>query len=166
MSTPELIVKVQKPATMRQEMEALHHQIARRAYEIYLDRGALAGRDRDDWLTAEQELVWKPAIEILEKNSELMIQVAVAGIEPSDFTVRLTEEHLLIKSERTHSRTLFMCASLGLVRFSGSSIFQRESIQLRWRSNIGTGCYSSRLRLQYRKLLAKQHRFVTCSASR
>ena len=103
MSTPELIVKVQKPATMRQEMEALHHQIARHAYEIYLDRGALAGRDRDDWLTAEQELVWKPAIEILEKNSELMIQVAVAGIEPSDFTVRLTEEHLLIQSDRTHT---------------------------------------------------------------
>ena len=103
MSTPEVIVKVQKPETMQQEMEALHDQITRRAYQIYLDRGALAGCDLDDWLTAERELVWKPAIEIVEKNTELMIQVAMAGIEPGDFTVRLTGEHLLIKSERTHS---------------------------------------------------------------
>ena len=31
-------------------------QIARRAYEIYLQRGPGPGRDLDDWLQAEQEL--------------------------------------------------------------------------------------------------------------
>ena len=31
-------------------------EIAARAYEIYLQRGASAGFDRDDWLRAEQEL--------------------------------------------------------------------------------------------------------------
>jgi DNA polymerase/3'-5' exonuclease PolX len=30
--------------------------IARRAYEIYLDRGRENGRDIDDWLIAEKEL--------------------------------------------------------------------------------------------------------------
>ena len=30
--------------------------IAARAYEIYLDRGASDGFDREDWLRAEQEL--------------------------------------------------------------------------------------------------------------
>ena len=30
--------------------------IARRAYEIYLDRGRKNGRDIDDWLIAEKEL--------------------------------------------------------------------------------------------------------------
>ena len=88
---------------MQQEMGALLDQIARRAYEIYLERGALAGRDLDNWLAAEQEMVWTPAIEVLQRNGELMVQVAIAGIEPDDFTVRLTEEHLLIKSERTHA---------------------------------------------------------------
>jgi len=32
-------------------------QIARRAYELYLDRGSKNGRDVDDWLTAENELL-------------------------------------------------------------------------------------------------------------
>lgn len=33
-----------------------HDEIARRAYEIYLARGAAPGCDLDDWLQAEQEL--------------------------------------------------------------------------------------------------------------
>ena len=33
-----------------------NEQIARRAYEIYLSRGADHGRDTDDWLEAERQL--------------------------------------------------------------------------------------------------------------
>ena len=33
-----------------------HEQIARRAYELYLERGERAGDAREDWLTAESEL--------------------------------------------------------------------------------------------------------------
>lgn len=33
-----------------------HDEIARRAYEVYLARGAAPGRDLDDWLQAEREL--------------------------------------------------------------------------------------------------------------
>jgi hypothetical protein len=33
-----------------------HEQIARRAYELYLERGEKAGDAREDWLTAENEL--------------------------------------------------------------------------------------------------------------
>jgi len=34
--------------------EELRHQIAKKAYERYLDRGQLDGYDLDDWLEAEQ----------------------------------------------------------------------------------------------------------------
>jgi hypothetical protein len=33
-----------------------HEQIARRAYELYLERGEQTGDAREDWLTAENEL--------------------------------------------------------------------------------------------------------------
>jgi hypothetical protein len=36
-----------------------HDRIAMRAYEIYLSRGAVHGRDIEDWLQAEQEVVIK-----------------------------------------------------------------------------------------------------------
>jgi Protein of unknown function (DUF2934) len=39
-----------------------HDEIARRAYEIFLARGAAHGSDMDDWLLAEHELrsAWMP----------------------------------------------------------------------------------------------------------
>jgi Polyketide cyclase / dehydrase and lipid transport/Protein of unknown function (DUF2934) len=37
-----------------------HEQIARRAYELYLERGQEPGDAREDWLTAEKELAEKP----------------------------------------------------------------------------------------------------------
>ena len=36
------------------------HDIARRAYELFLQRGGEHGRDRDDWLSAERELLAAP----------------------------------------------------------------------------------------------------------
>jgi hypothetical protein len=33
-----------------------HSEIKRRAYEIYLERGGLPGRELEDWLQAEYEL--------------------------------------------------------------------------------------------------------------
>ncbi|HUJ79868.1 MAG TPA: DUF2934 domain-containing protein [Nitrospiria bacterium] len=34
--------------------EVLRQRIAKRAYEVYLDRGQTHGHDVDDWLEAEQ----------------------------------------------------------------------------------------------------------------
>lgn len=36
--------------------ESDRERIARRAYELYVQRGATGGRELDDWLTAEREL--------------------------------------------------------------------------------------------------------------
>jgi hypothetical protein len=33
-----------------------HDEIRRRAYEIYLERGGLSGREIEDWLQAESEI--------------------------------------------------------------------------------------------------------------
>jgi hypothetical protein len=38
------------------EQSSIRDQVARRAYELYLERGGSDGFDVDDWLTAEQEL--------------------------------------------------------------------------------------------------------------
>jgi hypothetical protein len=36
--------------------EPSHEEIARRAYELYLERGSLEGHHEEDWLIAEAEL--------------------------------------------------------------------------------------------------------------
>ncbi len=46
-----------QPAGDMSVASADRERIARRAYELYLARGAGDGRDMDDWFTAERELV-------------------------------------------------------------------------------------------------------------
>ena len=59
----------------------------RRAYEIFSGNGGIFGKDIEDWLQAERELVWKPAIELEEKENEFLLQVAAPGIDPKDIDI-------------------------------------------------------------------------------
>jgi DUF2934 family protein len=43
--------------------------IARRAYDIYLDRGRIDGFDREDWLRAERELRTAPSVPVRTGSS-------------------------------------------------------------------------------------------------
>ena len=43
-----------------------HEQITQRAHEIFLERGAQPGREIDDWLQAEYELMQLPVSKIAE----------------------------------------------------------------------------------------------------
>ena len=42
---------------LRKHEAAPHEAVARRAYEIFLRRGGAPGRDLEDWLQAERELL-------------------------------------------------------------------------------------------------------------
>jgi hypothetical protein len=46
---------------MMDRQEVSRDGIARRAYEIYVQRGGQNGRDVEDWLRAEKEIRDKPA---------------------------------------------------------------------------------------------------------
>ena len=47
----------QTPTDSVEPIEFSAELIARRAYELFLERGATHGHDVDDWLTAESELM-------------------------------------------------------------------------------------------------------------
>jgi hypothetical protein len=50
-------IELNKAGVIRPTVE----QIARRAYELYLDRGQTSGHELEDWLQAERELseIWR-----------------------------------------------------------------------------------------------------------
>lgn len=47
---------------MVQRQEVLRDGIARRAYEIYVQRGGEHGKDVEDWVRAEKELGDEPVV--------------------------------------------------------------------------------------------------------
>ena len=57
------ILSIRKSKSIFDEIDRMQDRIMRRAYEIFSSSGEIFGRDTEDWLQAEQELVWKPAVE-------------------------------------------------------------------------------------------------------
>lgn len=98
----ETSLPVRKSVSILGEMERMHEQIMRRAFEIFDGNGHTYGRDLDDWLKAERELVWQPAIELEEKENKIQLQVAVPGVEAKNIEIEMTPEEVLVKAEIRH----------------------------------------------------------------
>ena len=91
-------VTVKKTESFWDEIQKMEERVTRRAYDISQGTGSF-GRDLDNWLAAERELVRKPAIELAEKDNYFEIKVAVAGMDARDLKVEVTEEDLLVTGE-------------------------------------------------------------------
>jgi HSP20 family protein len=93
---------VRKTKSIFDEIQKMQDRIMRRAYDIFRLNGDTFGKDIDNWLQAEQELVWKPAIELEEKDNEFRIKVAVPGVDPKNINVEVTPEDILVKADLRH----------------------------------------------------------------
>ena len=97
-------VVVQKSETLWDQIRRMEERITRRAHEIFQANGSSFGRELDDWFQAERELVWKPAVELKEKDHHFELQAALAGLDPKDIRVEVTPEELLIRGETKYER--------------------------------------------------------------
>jgi len=96
------LVPIRKTESVFDEVERMHDRIMRRAYEIFASSGGLFGKDLEDWKQAEQELVWKPAIELTEKGNQFRLELAAAGVDPKNIDIEVTPEDILIKADLHH----------------------------------------------------------------
>jgi len=85
------------------DLEAIQRRIAIRASEIFRERGGALGRAVDDWLTAEKETIWRPALEVHRTKDAFVVEAAVAGVTPGQLDVRVTPGELLIAAELHHN---------------------------------------------------------------
>jgi len=97
-------VAIQKSESLWDQIQRMEERITNRAHEIFQSKGSIFGRDLDDWFNAEKELVWKPAIELKERDGLYELQAAIAGIDPRDVRIEVTPEELLIRGETTSEK--------------------------------------------------------------
>jgi HSP20 family protein len=107
-------VATRKVSSILDEMNQMQDRIMRRAYDIFERNGCVFGRDFDHWLQAERELLWKPAVELREANGELVLEVAVSGVDPKDIDIEATPEDIVLKADIQHEHeerkgTIHMC---------------------------------------------------------
>ena len=99
-------IAVRKSESFWDQIQQMEERILRRAHDIFLNNGSEVGKDLQNWLAAEKELVWKPAIQLKEKSDSFELEVDVAGVEPKDLKIEATPDDILIKgsTERTEKK--------------------------------------------------------------
>lgn len=97
-------VALKKTDSIRDEVEQLHEAVSRRAYELFREGGDGSGAI-GDWLTAESELVSRPAVELRQRENQFEVLAALAGVEPKDLDVQVAPDGLVIKAEVSHEHT-------------------------------------------------------------
>jgi HSP20 family protein len=86
-----------------QDLDDIQHRIATRAVEIFRQRGRAIGSALDDWLQAERETVWRPAIEVRCTKDAFVVTVAAAGVEARQFDLRLTPNEMVLSADLHHT---------------------------------------------------------------
>jgi len=80
-----------------EELDRLADRIRVQAYNLFARRGAGDGHALDDWLAAEREVCW-PSAELIERDKEFVLKVALAGFEPEDIDVTATPREIIVKA--------------------------------------------------------------------
>src|SRR5438034_9810766 len=92
-------VRLNGPDSIAPLLENVRQRIARRAYENFIERGAVYGHDLEDWLDAEREVIIKPFVEILTAGKDLFVVVVLPKIELTIVSVHAEHRQFVISSD-------------------------------------------------------------------
>jgi HSP20 family protein len=85
------------------DIERVQQRVAERAQQIFHERRGRFGDAVQDWLRAERETIWRPALEVVRTADGFVIEAAVAGVDPQHLEVRVTPDELLLTADVHHS---------------------------------------------------------------
>jgi len=88
---------------LKKNVEQIRDAVRQRAHTLFQTRDGRLGSALDDWLMAEHEALWRPPIEVAQHGNEIVVEAAVAGLEPNEIDVQVTPDTLVIAAERRHA---------------------------------------------------------------
>lgn len=112
------------PPTLREEVKSLADSIRERAFSLFQSRGGSNGGDVDDWLRAEREVVWSPAVELTESGRDFRARIALPGFNEKDLKVTAAPRALVVEAEKAHTDEGRREGVL-LCEFSDKRVFRR-----------------------------------------
>lgn len=112
------------PPTLCAEMKALAEAIEEKAFSLFQSRGGGYGSELDDWLRAERDVVWSPAVELTENDRDFRARIALPGFNEKDLKVTVVPGALIVEAEKTHKHEENKGGVL-LCEFSDKRLFRR-----------------------------------------
>ena len=92
-------VKQSIPINIFDRIEELHHSIARRAFELFEGNGRWPGRELEDWLRAESELLHPTHLELTESDNHLNVRAEVPGFTAKDLEIHVEPRRLTVSGK-------------------------------------------------------------------
>jgi len=83
------------------ELSERMEEVRRKAYSLFEQRGGEAGRELDDWITAEHEVLGWPAAELKEANGAFEMEVRLPGFAAKEVEVTATPRELVVHATTT-----------------------------------------------------------------
>jgi len=96
-------VKLVEPKSLLERITQIQQDIARRAFEIFEKGGGFWGRDLEDWLKAETELLHPAHLNITESEDALTVRAEVPGFSASDLNIAVEPQRLTISGKKETS---------------------------------------------------------------
>jgi len=112
------------------DIENLKQRIRERAFAVFAARGIPQDWSLNDWLTAERELCWS-ASELVEREKDYLLTVALAGFKPEDITVTATPRELIVHGAAEETRTRKTKATeerICLSEFRSNDVYRRVEL--------------------------------------
>jgi HSP20 family protein len=105
-NTPAVVSTPQTEGTFERHVRELQDAVTRRAHEIWEETGFVPGRDLDNWLRAESELLHFVPVEISDNGDEMRVYAEVPGFNARDIDIHVEPRRLMIrgKNEQTRER--------------------------------------------------------------
>jgi HSP20 family molecular chaperone IbpA len=97
-------VRLKGPESIPLLIEEVRKRIARRAYENFVDRGAVHGHDLKDWLEAERELIISAPGEVRLEREDIFVEMSLPEIDLPNLTVHVAPRQLVISSDVDEER--------------------------------------------------------------
>jgi hypothetical protein len=92
-------VPVHEGETISSVLQSVNERIARRAHELYDERGRVEGHSLEDWLDAELEFIVKLDPSIRVDGADLTVEVLLPEIDLSHVAVHIASRQFLISSD-------------------------------------------------------------------
>ena len=89
-------------AFVSERIKLVGERVRERAYELSQRRGH-SGDPFQYWLQAERELIWAPQSDLIEKNGQFQLQVAVPGFDPDQVSVTVSAKAVTVSAESAHT---------------------------------------------------------------
>ena len=83
-----------------QRSKEIYDSIARRAFEIFESSGRVSGRDHENWLQAEAELLHPIHLDIAESDEAVTVWAEIPGFSAKELEIRLAPRRLAITGKR------------------------------------------------------------------